>query len=667
MHRHHPPAAALPLLLAGLLAGCDGGRGAAPGANAPAPAPTLPATQPHQAGVRLGPDLVTVGVGERCTPCHEDIARAYTTSGMHDSLTLPSGAGSIEAGLVGTEVRLAPNGMTARFDVRDGRYVQRLYYVDPLGVERVAYEAPIDLVVGSGHATRSYFTVRDGRMLQLPLTWYRELGGLALSPGPGFAERTLRVADTLCVVCHTGAVRPVRNDAGVGFHGQVSLGVTCERCHGPSDQHCVTGDVRDTVNPARLPPEQQEQVCLQCHLSAGITMESTERTIVDYVPGTPLADYLGIFGLADAGPAAHTEIAGHASRLRLSRCYTESRRGDDGAGLTCTTCHNPHRGFRAGDTARETDRGCLTCHAGDDCHAEPAQRGDAPCFSCHMGVTPAGDVAHTRVTDHWIRKRVPDPGASARHLPHAGELAVTGAELVNVLDPELTRPGSTLLLARAYARGAEMAKATLRKDATAWRERAFELAGRHLERFPSDAEALRVRGRMLTLAGRTADARALLERAVELQGDIAAPWAELGYSHAEASRYVQAEEYLAKAAELDPYDEDVAAAHARLLVEAERRAEAFPALAAVRERLGPSILRGKLASDIALYGKDGPEAVRNVYDVLLFEPLSPDVNTHIADLLLALGDKERARAHLEVALRSDPNFKAALELLEQTR
>src|SRR5262245_25125099 len=172
-------AAALVTFAAATAAGCR---------DETAPLPRLPATFPHDDGVALGLDgsLVTRGVGMTCVSCHADVADRYRSSGMSDAMTLPSGAGSIEASLVGKTCIDAATGITVRFEARDGRYFQRIVYVDAAGAERASYEFPIDLIVGSGHATRTYLAVREGRIVELPATWYRETGGLALSPGAFF-------------------------------------------------------------------------------------------------------------------------------------------------------------------------------------------------------------------------------------------------------------------------------------------------------------------------------------------------------------------------------------------------------------------------------------------------------------------------------------------------
>src|SRR5262245_41039461 len=245
-------AAALVTLAAATAAGCR---------EESAPPPRLPATSPHDEGVALGIDgsLVTRGVGPTCLPCHADVADRYRSSGMSDAMTLPSGAGSIESSLVGKTCIDAATGITVHFGARDGRYVQRIVYADAAGVERASYEFPVDLIIGSGHATRTYLAVREGRMVELPATWYRETGALALSPGSFFRNAAGARVEHRCIECHVGDATPHASGATGHFTGAISLGITCRRCHGEGPEHVRTGKRGDIVNPSDLDPDRQEE------------------------------------------------------------------------------------------------------------------------------------------------------------------------------------------------------------------------------------------------------------------------------------------------------------------------------------------------------------------------------------------------------------------------
>jgi len=309
------------------------------------PAPPAPLEYPdqgrHESGVEFPGGLVTVQVGERCVECHEDVVEAYRTSAMHDAIMLPIGEGSLLASLVGKTFVDEESGIRNRVGVSDGHYTITIFYVDPEGVERASYETRIDLIIGSGHATHTYLQYEGGRLLELGLTWYRELDSLDLSPGPGYLQRTVRVSTRQCIACHTGEVHHVSREADLGFRGRFSLGVTCERCHGESEDHCLTGDPSTTIHPGRLPVDRQAELCFQCHLTAAITAERSDWVISDFVPGQRLGEFMGVMQIADRDPGQAPGIAGHGERMKLSTCFTASRGASDGMQLTCTTCHNP--------------------------------------------------------------------------------------------------------------------------------------------------------------------------------------------------------------------------------------------------------------------------------------------------------------------------------------
>ena len=100
---------------------------------------------------------------------------------------------------------------------RDGRLVQRRHQTGPGGVDVNVFEAAADYVIGSGNHARTFVQrAADGRLMQLPLSWYAERGGTwAMSPGydrPAHLDFR-RVIDDGCLSCHNGYPRdPVRDD-----------------------------------------------------------------------------------------------------------------------------------------------------------------------------------------------------------------------------------------------------------------------------------------------------------------------------------------------------------------------------------------------------------------------------------------------------------------------
>ena len=645
--------AAILLYALAALASCDGSPTAVPKPV------QLPRFTPHQDGVQLPSGLVTETIGATCIECHEDVVNAYRTSAMHESLTLPAGAGSVEAGLVGRSHTDPETGITVTFGAQDGGYVQSAVYVDPLGEERARFDMRVDLVIGSGHATRSYFQIENGRLLELPLTWYRDLGNLALSPGGGFRGELLRNSTRTCVACHTGTVQPVSPDADLGFKGTISLGISCGRCHGPGAEHVSTGDPQSIVNPSRLEEARQADLCFQCHLSSGLTVERRGRTIADYRPGDNLADWLGVMTPVAARASDGANIAGHAERMQASRCYVASHESGDNP-MTCTTCHNPHRGHLGKDATAEADRGCLVCHQEDACHADEAARQGRHCFSCHMPEIASRDIAHTRITDHLIVRK-PKTGATKPPAQHPGEVALRGGPLANGLDLDDQHPLRHLFDARAYLAGAEIAWVLVEQRADDWLQRSLDALASHEAALGEDSETLAIRGRALALRGATKTALPFLERARDQEPNLPSSHAEYGYALAASGKVVEGVEAVRKAVVLDPYDGNTARTLADMLAHLNRHREALDALDASRGFIGPSLRKARLGRDIASRSGDTERALKHAYDVLLFRPNDAGSLWHAGRLAEQLDQDIRvSQALFERALRSDPDFVPAL-------
>jgi predicted CXXCH cytochrome family protein len=111
-------------------------------------------------------------------------------------------------------------------------------------------------------------------------------------------------------------------------------------------------------------------------------------------------------------------------RLVLSRCYLDSA-DFPGGGLSCETCHDPHRSvFEPAERAR-VRAACLACHEtppedvrhAADCALAAAERADRDCASCHMRVTGVFDVVGVAIHDHLVARRPAAPSSSSPSKP----------------------------------------------------------------------------------------------------------------------------------------------------------------------------------------------------------------------------------------------------------
>src|SRR5439155_413204 len=166
------------------------------------------------------------------------------------------------------------------------------------------------------------------------------------------------------------------------------------------------------VNPARLSPDRQMDVCMQCHLettSANLPgmIRRFDREPFSFRPGEPLGRYMVYFDQPPgAGREEKFEIVNQAYRLRQSLCFQKSQ-----GRLTCISCHDPHNAPRGAAAVERYRAKCVACHASVSIAGHPSiDRSD--CASCHMPRRRAEDAVHVIMTDHRIARKPPlrDPG-----------------------------------------------------------------------------------------------------------------------------------------------------------------------------------------------------------------------------------------------------------------
>jgi hypothetical protein len=252
-----------------------------PPAQPPQPESMTASTENASAGTYADP--------ASCAVCHDQIARTYSQTGMGRSFSrLPAAAGPVADFSKRNRLQHTASGREYTMFERDGKFFQRRHDVGFDGKESNVVEMEANYVVGSGNHARTFVHRRaDGRLLQMPVTWYAERGGFwAMSPGydrPAHADfRRLIVED--CMSCHNGYPRAGVQDDGNGpkFIEPLPQGIDCQRCHGPGQAHVdaikrgdVEAGVRGIVNPSKLDRERQLETCMQCHLEYAAT--STHR------------------------------------------------------------------------------------------------------------------------------------------------------------------------------------------------------------------------------------------------------------------------------------------------------------------------------------------------------------------------------------------------------
>ncbi len=324
-----------------------------------------------------------------CAECHQEEAASFARTGHAQTLQLATTPQSREvlrriadtepARLEGIRVDTQGDSIHA-YHSREGRQ----------------HQLKLDWCFGSGRHARTWVgTLEDSRgahdLVEFRWSWFHEDRGFAHTPG-----QPLKVSDTYfgglgllfdhpktrrCFNCHCTYI-PL--DDGRLDSDRLIPNITCQRCHGPQQEHVDTeGEVSDTSwrNISQIDSVHR---CAQCH-----------RRADEMEPGQISADNDGIVRFQPVG-------------LLQSACFKNSPK------LTCLTCHDPHLPLEAQDSKGIWQ--CIQCHDGSPEKHSTCRAGHRDdCLRCHMPAV-RGEVP-VRFTDHWIRIRKPTKPAHTEPTP----------------------------------------------------------------------------------------------------------------------------------------------------------------------------------------------------------------------------------------------------------
>ena len=644
-----------------------------------------------------------------CAQCHPAIAATYRKTGMGRSFRKVQSEKDLDAAPAKPFYQEASNSF---FDMvfRNGAWFQRRWQAGFEGRETNVDEKRVDYVLGSGNHTRTMLHLTERNTLQeLPLGWYSEKGSFwGMNPGydrPDYVG-SVRPIYYECMFCHNGYPRipegAHRDAAQATYLLPLPEGIDCQRCHGPGQNHVDRASHGATaqairaaiVNPARLNPDRQMEVCLQCHLETSNeklphAVIRLDRAPFSYVPGQPLADFEVAF---DRTPGKNTgfEIAQAGYRFRESQCFLKSELRSEGR-LQCTTCHNPHDIPRGAEAASHYNQVCATCHQSLTkvlVNKVSAHEAGANCVSCHMPRRRTDDAVHVVMTDHLIARR-PPAGDLLAEKPERADTAADSyhgevvpyypAKLASTADNELTvavaqvREQSNLTeglprLKKAIERYhpanpgfyAELAQGYLAAGNNGAAILYFEEAAR---REPSSASRLIQLADALAESRQWAKAELQLRNAAKLSPDDPRAWGRLGWALWQQDKAADARTALEKAITLDP---EIAEVHNNLGLllwgTGDQSGAEKEFRAALRIQPGVAEWRLNLGRALATQGQIA-EAGYQMEQSVKLKPAYTEARLDYARLLAQLNQPQEAEAQARAVIEAEPRGPLGHELL----
>ncbi len=450
-----------------------------------------------------------------CAACHPNEVQGYSHVSMAHSLRRaahePSGSFQNVAGIkftiystqTGTRQRMERSGEVSDF--------------------------PVDYVIGSGTHASGYLIRIGDHLFQSPIAYYTKRHSYDMAPG--YEKLTdadfTRPATEECLLCHSG--KPLHIAATINSYQSPAFApeaISCERCHGTTEEHLKRPLPGSIINPARLQGARRDSVCEQCHLTGAVRILDPGMRFEDFRPGRPLEEVYTVYrdAMPPGSPPGRFKVISHAEQLRDSACARNSY-----GKLWCGTCHDPHN--KPVNAAPYYADRCLRCHAGKLPMTHTKTKND--CISCHMPRRNAFDGGHTIFTDHRIAKR-PQPESS---FPSPTDLAAWR-------EPDAALQKRNLALAYLNA--------GFQRRSAAWIVRGYRMLTEVQLAFPDDIAVLNGFGTALLEGNQPREAKFAFDRVLQLDSSNPVYEENAGRADFACGDVEAATRHIERALQLDP-------------------------------------------------------------------------------------------------------------------
>jgi hypothetical protein len=450
-----------------------------------------------------------------CARCHMKIFRTYLATPMANA------SGQAIENLKATTYFHRPSAVTYTISGSDG---QATLTSRDMHSSNGSAHFPLAYFLGSGHLGVTYLYFMKDYLFESPVAWYAASGSYDMKPGLSDVQQIPPAipVQSACLRCHMSAVQPslpgtINRYRGLPF---LHTGITCESCHGDSEDHLHSGGKAPIVNPAHLDADQRDSVCISCHLEGDVSVERAGKSPLNYRPGESISTYLAYY--IRGSQNLRTRGVSEVEQLSQSTCKRSS--GDK---MSCMSCHDPH--FTPGAEQRVAFyRGkCLACHA-EPAFAASHHPENQDCTSCHMRRTGAENIPHVAWTDHRIL-RLPESTSPSTHQ-------TAGRQLIPIFSPNATKRDLAMADYKLLLEGDPSL------EGTAWEQ--LTQLGDSIE---NDKEALDARGNMSAERGDLHGAEQAFRRALALDPTDLTALSNLGILLARQGDLAQAMQLLNRA------------------------------------------------------------------------------------------------------------------------